>query len=253
MEIINLLILVIVYYTLSYLEFYQKILLLFGSSMCVSFFINYNFFEDNKNDNLIYFMLDYAVHIFTYIYNFTIDMSRVLFQFNIVSNSYSVLEGINSSYLVGRNKIFQKLSKVAFNTFLQMQSSKLNRTPITREPVTYTPVQNRNLDTSVQNRNLDTSVENRKPYTYMQSRIPFTSLQNIAPYVSVQNNSPVSPGSPVSPVSLVSPERHVEDWKTYVHVKDNNTDVSSGIKTDTFKDSTEMNTFLDELLDKKIV
>ena len=199
MEIINLLILVIVYYTLYCLEFYQKILLLFGSCMGVSFFINYNLFEENKDENLIYYMLDYIVHIFTYIYNFIIDMSNTLFQFTIVSTCYGVLEDINSYYLVGRNRIFQKLSKVAFNSFLQLQSSKLNRPPITRvqENVPITRVQENVSD------------------TYMQNRNPFTSLQNMSPYIPIQNKS---------------------------NVKDN----------DTFKDSIEINTFLDGLINKKI-
>ena len=208
MEIINLLILVIVYYTLYCLEFYQKILLLFGSCMGVSFFINYNLFEENKDDNLIYYMLDYIVHIFTYIYNFTIDMSNILFQFTIVSTSYDVLEDINSYYLVGRNRIFQKLSKFAFNSFLQLQSSKLNRQPTTR-------VQENVPITRVQENVPITRVQDNVSDTYMQNRNPFTSLQNMSPYISIQNKS---------------------------NVNDN----------DTFKDSIEINTFLDGLINKKI-
>ena len=219
MEIINLLILVIVYYTLYCLEFYQKILLLFGSCMGVSFFINYNICEENKDDNLIYYMLDYVVHIFTYIYNFTIDMSNILFQFTIVSTCYGVLEDINSYYLVGRNKIFQKLSKVAFNSFLQIQSSKLNRQPITR-------VQENVQIRRVQDNVPITRVQDNVSDVYVQNRDPFTSLQNMSPYVPIQNKSP---------------RNKVEYLNTYVHVKNN----------ETFKDSLEINTFLDELIDKK--
>jgi hypothetical protein len=185
--------------------------------MGVSFFINYNLFEENKDDNLIYYMLDYIVHIFTYIYNFTIDMSNILFQFTIVSTSYDVLEDINSYYLVGRNRIFQKLSKFAFNSFLQLQSSKLNRQPITRvqENVPITRVQENVPITRVQENVPITRVQENVSDTYMQNRNPFTSLQNMSPYIPIQNKS---------------------------NVKDN----------DTFKDSIEINTFLDGLINKKI-
>ena len=226
MEIINLLVLVIIYYTLYYLEFYQKVLLLFGASMCASFFVDYNFFEENKDDNLIYSMLDYLVYIFTYLYNFIITASRFLFQFNMVSSSYNALQSINTYYVTGRNKIFQKLSKVAFNTFLQIQSSKLNRPPVTRVSELNRPSVTEVSNAPIQNKNVD---------IYLQNRNAFTSLQNMTPYVSIQNNSPITPQSP---------ENNIEDWKTYVHVKDN-------INAYTFKDSNEMNSFLDNIIDKK--
>ena len=237
MEIINLLVLVIIYYTLYYLEFYQKVLLLFGASMCASFFVDYNFFEENKDDNLIYSMLDYLVYIFTYLYNFIITASRFLFQFNMVSSSYNALQSINTYYVTGRNKIFQKLSKVAFNTFLQIQSSKLNRASVTgvselnRAPVTGVSELNRAPFTEVSN----APIQNKNVDIYLQNRNAFTSLQNMTPYVSIQNNSPITPQSP---------ENNIEDWKTYVHVKDN-------INAYTFKDSNEMNSFLDNIIDKK--
>ena len=226
MEIINLLVLVIIYYTLYYLEFYQKVLLLFGASMCASFFIDYNFFEENKDDNLIYSMLDYTVYIFTYLYNFILTASRFLFQFNMVSSSYNALQSINTYYVTGRNKIFQKLSKVAFNTFLQIQSSKLNRPPVTGVSELNRPSVTEVSNAPIQNKNVD---------IYLQNRNAFTSLQNMTPYVSIQNNSPITPQST---------ENNIEDWKTYVHVKDN-------INAYTFKDSNEMNSFLDNIIDKK--
>lgn len=134
MEIINLLLLLFFYYSLYYFEFYQKVLLLFSASMYVSMLVNHKSIEykskNSENNKIIYGILFKLIQFTFYTYNSVIYFKNKAFEFKIVNKFYGHLNQVNNHYLIGRNKIMQKVSGVALNAFTPFSSNLLLNNPM---------------------------------------------------------------------------------------------------------------------------
>ena len=124
MEIINLLLVSIGYYFIYYLEFYQKVILLFTSSMFISLLTNHKIIENKSNDpdgnKLIYFILNTIIQFIFFCYNCIIHICNKIFEIKFVNECYNYVKKINQYYLIGRNQIIQKFSGILFSTFVSM-------------------------------------------------------------------------------------------------------------------------------------
>ena len=119
MEIINLLLVSIGYYFIYYLEFYQKVILLFTSSMFISLLTNHKIIENKSNDpdgnKLIYFILNTIIQFIFFCYNCIIHICNKIYEIKYINQCYNYLEKINKIYLTGRNQILQKVSGFLFH------------------------------------------------------------------------------------------------------------------------------------------
>ena len=138
MEIINLLLLLFFYYSLYYFEFYQKVLLLFSASMYVSMLVNHKSIEEksnsSENNRIIYVILYKLIQFSFYTLNNVIYFKNKAFEYEIVNKFYGRLGQVNSHYIVGRNKIMQKISGVALNAFTPFSSNLLTNNLVEQKP-----------------------------------------------------------------------------------------------------------------------
>ena len=147
MEIFNLLFILFVYYLFYFLEFYQKVLLVFSSCVFVSLLVNHKTIEDKSNNTdsnkFLYFILNNLINIIIFIYNLTFMFLNNLKNVYGFSYIYKLLEKVNRCYLHGRDTI---ISYVLQNSMSLLFNSKLGQlaNPSTQPANQYTqPVDNK--------------------------------------------------------------------------------------------------------------
>ena len=122
MEIINLFILLSIYYLIYFLEFYQKFLLIIGSSMFVSLLTHHKQIEEKSKDTedyrFIYFALHNIIQLTFFVYSTCYKLYHNIFKIELVMTGYTYLKKINDFYVVGRNKILKFISGVAFSAVI---------------------------------------------------------------------------------------------------------------------------------------
>lgn len=124
MEIINLFILLSVYYLIYFLEFYQKFLLMVGSSMFVSLLTHHKIIEEkSKNTDdyrFIYFALHNIIQMTFFTYSLCYNFYNNLFKIKFVNSCHYCLKKINNFYVIGRNKILTSFSGIVFSAVVPL-------------------------------------------------------------------------------------------------------------------------------------
>ena len=119
MEIINLFILLSIYYLLYFLEFYQKFLLIIGSSMFVSLLTHHKQIEEKSKDTedyrFIYFALHNIIQLTFFVCSSSYKLYNNIFKIEFVKSGHTYLKKVNDFYVIGRNKILKFLSSVLFS------------------------------------------------------------------------------------------------------------------------------------------
>lgn len=142
MEIINLFILLSIYYLIYFLEFYQKFLLMVGSSMFVSLLTHHKIIEEkSKNTDdyrFIYFALHNIIQLTFFVYSFCYNFYNNLFKMKFVNSCHYYLKKINNFYVIGRNKILTSLSGIIFSAVVPLPSLGM--------PIPPSNVNNKNIE-----------------------------------------------------------------------------------------------------------
>tara|TARA_B100000900_G_C20393573_1_gene639650 strand:+ start:16 stop:492 length:477 start_codon:yes stop_codon:yes gene_type:complete len=122
MEVINLFLLLGGYYIFYNLWFYQKVLLLFCSSLFTSLIINHKYIEEKSNDpdgkKFVYFVLATIINITFFMHNFILELSNKSLNVPLINHGYEMLKQVNQLYLVGRNQIVTRLGNMVFKTMM---------------------------------------------------------------------------------------------------------------------------------------
>lgn len=133
MEIFNLLFVLFVYYLFYFMEFYQKVLLIFSSCLFVSLLANHKTIEEKSNNpegnQFFYFILNTFINIIVFLYNFTFLTLNKIKNIYGFSHIYSLLEKINVQYLHGRDTIISYVLQNSMNLLLNpniMSSNNFN-------------------------------------------------------------------------------------------------------------------------------
>lgn len=147
MEIINLFILLSGYYLIYFLEFYQKFLLMVGSSMFVSLLTHHKIIEEkSKNTDdyrFIYFALHNIIQMTFFMYSFCYNFYNNLFKVKFVNSCHYYLKKINNFYVIGRNKILTSLSGIVFSAVVPLPpvgvpiSSSINKNIEVKEKIVF--------------------------------------------------------------------------------------------------------------------
>ena len=126
MEIINLFILMSIYYLIYFLEFYQRFLLIVGSSMFVSLLTHVQVVEEKSKDPNEYRFIYITLHNIIKLTLFTSSLCNTfynnLFKIEFINSGYNYLKKVNSFYVIGRNKILTKLSGIIFSAVIPFSS-----------------------------------------------------------------------------------------------------------------------------------
>ena len=139
MEIINLFILLSIYYLLYFLEFYQKFLLIIGSSMFVSLLTHHKQIEEKSKDTedyrFIYFALHNIIQLTFFVCSTSYKLYNNIFKIEFVKSGHAYLKKINDFYVIGRNKILKFMSGVLFSAVVPFPPlGMLNNQPNNRQP-----------------------------------------------------------------------------------------------------------------------
>lgn len=133
MEIINLFILLSIYYLIYFLEFYQKFLLMVGSSMFVSLLTHHKIIEEKSKDTddyrFVYFALHNIIQLTFFVSSFCYKFYNNMFKIGFVNTCYHYFKKINNFYVIGRNKILTSLSGIIFSAVVPLPSLGMSTPP----------------------------------------------------------------------------------------------------------------------------
>jgi hypothetical protein len=137
MEIINLFILLSIYYLINFLEFYQKFLLIVGSSMFVSLLTHNKIIEEKSKDTTDYRVTYIALHniiqLTFFISSFSYKFYNNMFKIGFVNTGYQYFKKINNFYVIGRNKILTTLIGIIFSAVVPLQTVGMSPPPSNRK------------------------------------------------------------------------------------------------------------------------
>ena len=164
MEIFNLLFVLFVYYLFYFMEFYQKVLIVFSSCMFVSLLANHQTIEDKSNNpegnQFLYFILNTLINIIIFAYQFcyvTVSKIKNVYGF---SHIYGFFEKVNIYYLQGRDTIISYVLQNSMNMILNpnMLSPQPSNPVITNRST----VNNKAFDNKIEMNNFLDDILNEK-------------------------------------------------------------------------------------------
>ena len=133
MEIFNLLFVLFVYYLFYFMEFYQKILLIFSSCIFVSLLANHKTIEDKSNNpegnQFLYFVLNTIINVIIFLYKLTFVLFDKIKKIYGFSHVYGFFEKINLFYLQGRDTIISYVLQNSMNLLLNPNIMSQNYNP----------------------------------------------------------------------------------------------------------------------------